>query len=188
MARKHGATLLTGVMSDKAAVPANEVDADADFGAVPFSKRLGNITDTALHDFVDITVFLIIGALIAAFAKVIIPPAEIAAVSKSRPILAIAIMMAFAVTVTLCSEADAFVAANFVTLRPAAKVAFLVLGPMLDFKLIFMYTRIFRPRLMWTIIVCVVVQVFIYSYITHVLWEAHADRERAAAAAVESEK
>ena len=80
-------------------------------------------------------------------------------------------MMAFAVVVTLCSEADAFVAASFGTLRPAAKLAFLVLGPMLDFKLIFMYTRIFRPRLMWTIIGCVVVQVFVYSLITHYLWD-----------------
>src|SRR5207249_3078693 len=74
MAKKYGATLLTGVVSDKTVVPEAEAEADADFGAVPFSKRLGNITDTALHDFVDITVFLIIGALIAAFAKVIIPP------------------------------------------------------------------------------------------------------------------
>jgi hypothetical protein len=80
-------------------------------------------------------------------------------------------MMAFAVVVTLCSEADAFVAASFGTMRPAAKLAFLVLGPMLDFKLIMMYTRIFRPRLMWTIFTAVVLQVFVYSYVTHVIWE-----------------
>ena len=43
-------------------------------------------------------------------------------------------------------------AASFVTLPPAAKLAFLVLGPMLDLKLYLMYTRVFRPRLIWTII------------------------------------
>ena len=53
---------------------------------------------------------------------------EIAEVSKDRPTWAIGIMMVFAFVVTLCSEADAFVAANFTTLRPAAKLAFLVLG------------------------------------------------------------
>ena len=54
-----------------------------------------------------------------------------------------------------------------VLLRPSAKVAFLVLGPMLDFKLYAMYTRIFRPRLIWTIITSVVVQVFLYTLLTH---------------------
>jgi uncharacterized membrane protein YraQ (UPF0718 family) len=189
LARKYGAALLTGMASDKKAMgqeeEVREDEADQDFSALPWRKRLGNITDTALHDFVDITVFLIVGALIAAAAKVAISPDQIEQVSRNRPTLAIGIMMAFAFVVTLCSEADAFVAANFVTLRPAAKLAFLVLGPMLDFKLLFMYTRIFRPRLMWTIIVCVVLQVFVYSYIVHHLWEAHADRERAKVSAVE---
>jgi uncharacterized protein len=170
MHKKYGATLLTGLVGDKRMAEA-EVD-EADSEAVPLLKRLSNISETALHDFVDISVFLIIGGLIAAAAKVMIDPSTIAEVSKDKPTLAIGIMMVFAVVVTLCSEADAFVAANFVTLGPAAKLAFLVLGPMLDFKLIFMYTRIFRPRLMWTIIFCVVVQVFVYSYITHQWWES----------------
>jgi hypothetical protein len=34
-----------------------------------------------------------------------------------------------------------------------------------------MYTRVFRPRLIWTVISCVVIQVFIYSLITHAVWE-----------------
>jgi uncharacterized membrane protein YraQ (UPF0718 family) len=169
MQKKYGVSLLKGLMVRKGQGD-EEKDQEVE-SAIPFTKRLGNITETALHDFVDISVFLIIGALIAAAAKVVIDPRTIAEVSKGRPTLAIAIMMTFAVVVTLCSEADAFVAANFTTMRPAAKLAFLVLGPMLDFKLIFMYTRIFRPRLMWTIIVCVVVQVFVYALITHYLWE-----------------
>src|SRR5262249_55672595 len=65
-------------------------------------------------------------------------------------------------------------AASFVTLRPSAKLAFLVLGPMLDFKLYLMYTRVFRPRLIWTIYVCVISQVFIFSYAVHLVWEKYA--------------
>jgi uncharacterized membrane protein YraQ (UPF0718 family) len=71
----------------------------------------------------------------------------------------------------ICSQADAFVAASFITLRPASKLAFLVLGPMLDFKLYAMYTRVFRPRLIWTVVTCVVIQVFVYSLITNAIWE-----------------
>ena len=44
---------------------------------------------------------------------------------------------------------------------------------MLDLKLIMMYTRVFRARLIYTIIICLVTQVFVYSTIVHywpVLW------------------
>ena len=79
-------------------------------------------------------------------------------------------MMGVAILICLCSEADAFIAASFQTLQPAAKLAFLVLGPMLDLKLYMMYTQVFRPRLIWTVIVCVVTQVFVYSMIVHYCW------------------
>lgn len=81
--------------------------------------------------------------------------------------LAILIMMGLAIVLCLCSEADAFVAASFGMMPVSAKTAFLVLGPMLDFKLYMMFTRVFRLRLMWTIIPCVVIQVYIYSLILH---------------------
>src|SRR5262249_32930095 len=95
---------------------------------------------------------------------------QVEELSREYPVLSIGIMMALAVLLCLCSEADAFVAASFTTLQPAAKLAFLVLGPMLDLKLYLMYTRVFRPRLIWTIIVCVVVQVLLYSLLMHFLW------------------
>ena len=83
-------------------------------------------------------------------------------------------MMAMAVLFCLCSEADAFVAANFPRVwPPAAKLAFLVLGPMFDLKLYMMYTRIFRQRLIWTIVITVLVQVFLYTLAVHYLWENH---------------
>ena len=62
---------------------------------------------------------------------------------------------------------------GFTTLHPAAKLAFLVLGPMLDLKLFMMFTRVFRFRLIWTIILCVVVQVFFYSVLVHYFWETY---------------
>lgn len=76
-------------------------------------------------------------------------------------------MMFLAILICLCSEADAFIAASFTALRPSAKAAFLVLGPMLDMKLFLMYTRIFKPKLIWTIIPTVFIQVLIYALIMH---------------------
>jgi uncharacterized protein len=131
-----------------------------------FLQRLGSITETALHDFVDIMAFLVLGALIAAVARILVPQLKVDQYLTDQPLLTIPVMMGFAVLFCLCSEADAFVAANFqppLVWTPASKVAFLVLGPMLDLKLLLMYTRIFRPRLIVTITTAVVLQVLAYA-------------------------
>jgi uncharacterized membrane protein YraQ (UPF0718 family) len=147
----------------------NEEDEEAPRAKSTLFQRMARVSETALHDFLDISLFLIFGALLAAVFRQILTDDTIAGMSSAHPMVTILAMMLFAITVTLCSEADAFVAASFATMRPAAKVAFMVLGPMLDMKLIFMYTRIFRPRLIWTIILSVLVQVFVYSYIVHLV-------------------
>ena len=95
---------------------------------------------------------------------------EVATFSEGYPALSILAMMVMAVAMCLCSEADAFVAASFTTLAPSAKVAFLVLGPMFDLKLLLMFTRVFRRRLIVTIVLSVSIQVFVYSMAVHYLW------------------
>lgn len=176
--RRHGTKLMTPLALPRPAEAAEEDEAEA----LPRSawQRLSNITSTALHDFVDIMVFLILGALLASLAAVFFTPDDIAALGTAQPLLAIAAMMGFAMLISLCSEADAFVAANFVSLVPAPKLAFLVIGPMMDVKLFLMYTRVFRPRLIWAIIVAVVVQVFLYAALTHYGWEYYASLQSAA--------
>jgi len=77
------------------------------------------------------------------------------------------------VLMCLCSEADAFVAASFTKMHVSAKIAFLVLGPMLDLKLLLMYTRVFRLRLIVTIVTCVVIQVLILCVIVHLVYQAN---------------
>ncbi|MFO0849151.1 MAG: permease [Gemmataceae bacterium] len=137
----------------------------------PF-KRLANISETALHDFLDITVFLILGAALAAVVKLYIDPADLTALSRDMPYLAIPAMMVMAVLMCLCSEADAFVAASFTEMTLAPKLAFLVLGPMFDLKLLLMYTRVFRPRLIGVIVVCTVIQVMAYTMLVHTFYTA----------------
>ena len=141
----------------------------------PLFQRVNNIAETALHDFVDITVFLIIGALLAVTVRLFMPLSQMGEYTNKFPTLAIALFMGLAIVLCLCSEADAFVAASFVSVPPAAKLAFLVLGPMLDFKLYLMFMRVFRPRLMWTIIGSVVVLVFILANATHLVLQAMPD-------------
>jgi uncharacterized membrane protein YraQ (UPF0718 family) len=167
--QKHGNTLLTRLAS-----PGGK-GADEENGEKkqPFFQRLSNISETALHDFIDITVYLCLGALLAATVRLWLTHETIEALSRNYAVLTILLMMAMAIMLCLCSEADAFVAASFTKMVPAAKVAFLVLGPMIDFKLYFMYTRVFRPRLIWTIFSAVLIQVFFYSLLLHVFWETY---------------
>jgi uncharacterized membrane protein YraQ (UPF0718 family) len=171
--RKYGTKLLMP-LAVPGKLPSSEEEAEAAEVKRSAWERLSNITDTALHDFIDITVFLILGALLAAFTRQMVTQEMIADLSRNHAVLSIGLMMLLAVLLCLCSEADAFVAASFITLRPAAKLAFLVLGPMLDLKLYMMYTRVFRPRLIYTIFLSVIIQVFAYSYVTHLLWEHYA--------------
>ena len=166
MYEKYGASLLKPL-----AVAPTPDEEQAPGGKKPLFKRLSNISETALHDFIDITVFLCLGAILAATVRLWLTHDRIEELSKNYSVLAILLMMGVAILLCLCSEADAFVAASFTKLVPAAKLSFLVLGPMLDLKLYFMYTRVFKPRLIRTIFLSVLIQVFFYCLLMHVIFE-----------------
>lgn len=178
--RKYGNKLLTPLAAPLPAKEAAKVDAEepqvhpSEFRAgesKPIAKRIANISETSLHDFVDIMVFLTLGACIAGVIKVWGPTADdVQKISEGFPALTIVGMMVMAVVMCLCSEADAFVAASFTTMHPSAKIAFLVLGPMFDLKLLLMFTRVFRRKVIVTIVVTVAIQVFFYSLAVHYLW------------------
>jgi uncharacterized membrane protein YraQ (UPF0718 family) len=167
--KRHGARLFTPAVMAGTAADGDAGETPA--GRRPLGRRLGAIAETSLHDFVDIMTFLVIGAGLAAVVRTFLQGTDFDNVMQAAPALAILLLMGVAIAICLCSEADAFVAAAFpATWPPAAKIAFLVLGPMLDFKLFLMYTRVFRQRLIWTIILTVTVQVFVYALLLHYLW------------------
>jgi uncharacterized membrane protein YraQ (UPF0718 family) len=180
--RKYGGSLLNPVARPEKSLELGLVDAAATpdvhpaelraGNKQPIAQRIGNIAETALHDFKDIMVFLTIGAMIASLARFWIDDNQLKEVSTNLPAVTILVMMGLAIVMCLCSEADAFVAASFGTnLHVSAKLAFLVLGPMFDFKLLMMFTRVFRKRLIVTIILSAVIQVFVYTLIVHYTWE-----------------
>lgn len=101
-----------------------------------FFVHLGN-------DFLFMGRFLILGATIAAAIQTFLPASILTDVA-GIPVLSIVVMMALAAALSLCSESDAFVAASFVQFGPASQLAFLVFGPMVDAKLVALYTGTFR--------------------------------------------
>jgi len=110
-----------------------------------WSEKIGLAVNHAAGDFLDIGRFLVIGAFCAAVVQTLVPRQVFVAV-MGTPGVSILTMMLLAVLLNLCSEADAFVAASFRSSQVplAAQMAFMVLGPMLDIKLILMYLKVFR--------------------------------------------
>ncbi|HZC34223.1 MAG TPA: permease [Chthoniobacterales bacterium] len=119
-------------------------DATAD-DASGFRQRLIAAIQLACEDFIDTAIYFMIGAAVAAVfntavdQKVILPLAN-------NLVLSTASMMGFSAILTLCSTSDAFIAATFMSFPVAARMAFLVFGPMFDLKLLFLYSVLFRKR------------------------------------------
>jgi uncharacterized membrane protein YraQ (UPF0718 family) len=89
-------------------------------------------------DFLFMGKFLIVGAAIAAAVQTFLPQSVLGAVA-GMPVVDLLVMMGLAFILSLCSESDAFFAASFVQFGPAAQLAFLVFGPMMDMKLASLY-------------------------------------------------
>lgn len=100
---------------------------------------------TTTHDFLHAGGFLVIGGLTAAVLNVVVPQEWLQAIAD-KPVLAIVGLAALAVILSICSEADAFVAASLTEFSLTAKLAFLVVGPMVDIKLVSLQVGTFGRR------------------------------------------
>ncbi len=90
---------------------------------------------TAQHDFLSAGGFLVIGSAAAALVQTVVPRSVVDAFTSPGWVALLALAL-FAVLLSICSEADAFVAASLRQFPLSARLAFLVVGPMVDLKLI----------------------------------------------------
>ena len=104
----------------------------------------------ALKDFTDVGVYFTIGVIITAlFNTNIAPGAQWLESMEGSAVSQTAAFMGLAFILSLCSTSDAFIAATLappVLTRNAARLAFLVFGPMMDVKLLFLYSTIMKPK------------------------------------------
>lgn len=140
-----------------AVVPINENKGD--------SKWKGILHHTC-HEFFTIGKYFIIGAVFASVAQVYLKDSYIMQAGESS-IEGTAVMMGLAYVLSLCSEADAFVAASFSKMfTPEAIIGFLVFGPILDFKNTFVMMASFRIKFVLLFILIVTIVVFILSLVS----------------------
>ncbi|HYY30901.1 MAG TPA: permease [Chthoniobacterales bacterium] len=115
-----------------------------DFRVTKISKIVGAVR-MASDDFLETAFYFTIGAAIAATFNTAVNQQLILPLASSST-LSIVAMMALSGILTLCSTSDAFIAVTFVTFPMAARLAFLVFGPMFDLKLFFLYSVLFKKR------------------------------------------
>lgn len=131
-------------------------------------RRLRRIASSALTHLNAIATVFIAGVMVAAIAKASLPAAWFATVGAD-PLVGPLAMMGAAFSLSLCAEADAFVAASLPAVAPHALLAFLVLGPLLDFKLLLMYRAVFTRRMIALIAGVVIVQTYLLCQLARVV-------------------
>ena len=110
-------------------------------------NRLVAAMRSAQKDFVDVGVYFTIGvAITALFNTGIAPGAVWLDGLAGNTFIAPAALMTLAFILSLCSTSDAFIAATLAKFTWGAKLAFLVFGPMLDVKLLFLYQTVLRKK------------------------------------------
>ena len=113
--------------------------------AASFNGKLVHAMRSSMRDFLDTAMYFAIGVVITSAFNTQINQALLNTVA-GNDWLAIPSLMGLAIVLSLCSTSDAFIAAPMTAFSMAAKLAFLVFGPMMDIKLLFMYSSVFQRK------------------------------------------
>ncbi|NDF62386.1 MAG: permease [Synechococcaceae bacterium WBB_3_034] len=114
--------------------------------ARPQRPSWSSVLEHSSREFLDLATLLVMGCAIAALVQTLLPRDWLLAVGSS-PTLSVLSLMLLAVVVSVCSSVDAFLALGFAAqITPGALLAFLVLGPVVDLKLLGLFGVVLRPR------------------------------------------
>jgi uncharacterized protein len=108
-------------------------------------RSAGAFVEHMTGDFLFMGRFLVLGAAVSALIQTLLPQSLLSGIGGAE-VVAILTMIVLAFALSLCSEADAFVAVSFTAFPLSAQLAFLVMGPSLDAKLAVLYGATFRRR------------------------------------------
>jgi uncharacterized protein len=121
----------------------------------PMMSRLWSVLTHGVDEFFSVGKYLVLGAFIAASMQTFIPTSSLLHLG-SNPVMSSLVMIGLAFTMSLCSEADAFIASSFrSTFSMGSLSAFLVFGPMIDIKNTLMLVGAFRGKFVVVLIALV---------------------------------
>ncbi|AVP54358.1 permease [Clostridium tetani] len=128
-------------------------------------SKLRIVLEHTIKELFTISKYLILGAFISTLFQLTISKQFILPISENS-ILSILVMIILAFTLSICSEADAFIASTFLNqFTMGSIVSFLILGPMIDIKNALMLLGTFKKNLVLRLIF----YIFSLSYIVGIL-------------------
>lgn len=157
---------------------AGDHDHDHDHEDEDKGNRLIMALRAAMRDFVDVGIYFVIGITIVAIVNT--PPPIDQETIPLRDYIdgtaestwgAPAALMGLAFLLSLCSTSDAFIAATLDAFGQGARLAFLVFGPMMDVKLLFLYSTILSRRFILALAVGLFIAIGILSVAMEPLFE-----------------
>jgi uncharacterized membrane protein YraQ (UPF0718 family) len=112
----------------------------------PERPSLATVLEHSSREFLDLAGLLVLGSALAAVVQTLLPRTWLLAVGGA-PTISVVSLMLMAVVVSVCSSVDAFLALGFAAqITPGALLAFLVLGPVVDLKLLGLFGVVLKPR------------------------------------------
>ncbi len=136
---------------------------------IRFSKRMGEVIYHTSAELFAVGRYLILGAFISSFVQVFLPRQLLVAAGQ-QPVISILILMALAYGLSLCSEADAFIAATFVgQFTTGSIMAFMIFGPMIDVKNTLMLLEGFKPGFVYRLIVITAIVCFALAMVINLV-------------------
>lgn len=132
-------------------------------GRQTFLKKFVDMLRHAVDEFFSVGKYLILGAFIAAAMQTYLKTSTLLEIGQTEVTSSI-VMMFLAFVMSLCSEADAFIASSFSsTFSTGSIVAFLVFGPMVDIKNTLMMLSVFNKRFILILISYIAIFVLVGS-------------------------
>lgn len=129
-----------------------------------------NILDHTSHEFYDVGRFLIIGSFLSALMQILIKRDVLLSIGQGK-VFSIIVMMILAFVLSLCSEADAFIAKTFVSQFSVGSItAFLIFGPMIDIKNTLMLSGTFKGKFVIKLISIITLVCFSISLLVNLLF------------------
>ncbi|MGJ8695982.1 MAG: permease [Verrucomicrobiaceae bacterium] len=129
--------------------------AKADEHAHQHPRNLKSAMNNSLRDLMDVGLYFTIGVILTSLLKTtaIDPNSDFWKGLADNSLLGTPAMMVLAFILSLCSTSDAFIAANIGNFKYGPKLAFMVFGPMMDAKLVFLYSTVFRWKFIWLLLI-----------------------------------
>ncbi|CQR54899.1 permease [Paenibacillus riograndensis] len=136
------------------------------------NTRGGKLAAVFVHtsdEFFEMGKYLIIGCLLTSGIQTFMDQGSLAAIG-GKPLGSYLFMMGLSYVLSLCSTSDAFVASTFLHTFPSGSLlAFMVLGPMLDFKNSLMLLSLFKTRFALYLFFLIISAVFTGSVLASLL-------------------